>query len=137
MKRLTLAAILALVTASSAMADFDRGMSAYRTGDYDRAWKEFHVDAIEGHATAQFNIGVMYYRGEGVERDLVQAYAWIELATQQRNDAELIEAQEALSVMLTPDQISEGMVVAGRIARNHDLFFRAPRENETSRIASY
>ena len=104
MKRLTLAAILAIVTASSAMADFDQGLAAYRAGDYDRAWKEFHVDAIAGHATAQFNIGVMYYRGEGVERDLVEAFAWIELATQQRNDAELIEAQEALSVMLTPDQ---------------------------------
>ncbi|MEM9304392.1 MAG: hypothetical protein AAGE01_19935 [Pseudomonadota bacterium] len=138
MKRLMLAAVLALAAASPAMADFDHGMVAYKMGDHDRAWTEFHADAVTGHATAQFNIGVMYYRGEGVERDLVRAYAWIELATQQRRDEELIEAQEVLSVMLTPDQIADGMAMAGRLARDHDLYFRPPREDDAaSRIAGY
>ena len=38
------------------------------------------ADARQGHARAQFNLGVMYSAGQGVQRDLVQAYAWLQRA---------------------------------------------------------
>ena len=34
---------------------------------------------------AQFNLGFMFYRGEGVSQDRVQAYAWINIAVVQGN----------------------------------------------------
>ena len=39
--------------------------------------------AEQGHADAQYNLGVMYAYGDGVPEDNIQAYAWISLASAQ------------------------------------------------------
>ena len=54
--------------------------------------------AEQGHAKAQFNLGVMYRNGEGVPRDYVQAYFWWSLSgAQGEQDAtRKIEATEKL-----------------------------------------
>jgi TPR repeat protein len=36
--------------------------------------------ARQGHARAQFNLGVMYASGQGVLRDLVLAHGWLQRA---------------------------------------------------------
>ncbi|MDX1569980.1 MAG: hypothetical protein R3200_05795 [Xanthomonadales bacterium] len=115
---------LALLLCSATWADFDSGMSAYRLGDYQRAFKEFREAAIAGDPTAQFNVGVMYYRGEHVERDLVKAYGWIELATNRPGTEALIQAQEILAVMLTPEEVDAGMQLAMDLAERHGLDYR-------------
>lgn len=61
-------------------ADFDKGMTAYRSGDYQAALAEWRLLAESGHATAQYNLGLMYEQEEGVALDLVCAYVWYELA---------------------------------------------------------
>ena len=33
-----------------------------------------------GYADGQYNLGVMYYLGQGVPKDYVQAYKWFDLA---------------------------------------------------------
>ena len=38
-------------------ADFDKGMTAYRSGDYQAALAEWRLLAESGHATAQYNLG--------------------------------------------------------------------------------
>lgn len=124
-----LAATLALTICTALWADFDQGLSAYRAGDFERAFKEFHASATSGHPTAQFNVGVLYYRGEGVERNVIRAYGWIELATQHRGNEELLEAQEVLALMLTPEEIQAGLRDAERLARNHDLDYRPSRDD--------
>lgn len=62
-------------------ADFDKDMTAYRSGDYQAALAEWPPLAESGHATAQYNLGVMYELGSGVALGLVRAYVWYELAT--------------------------------------------------------
>ena len=39
--------------------------------------------AEQGLADAQYNLGRLYYMGEGVPRDFVQAYVWLRLAADQ------------------------------------------------------
>ena len=113
------------IAVAPAWADFDAGMSAYRVKDYERALAEFQASAIEGHETAQFNLGVLYYRGEGVEKDLVKAFGWIELATQ-RGDPDFVEAQEVLILLMTHEQISGGYAWAGGLATEHGLRYTPP-----------
>ena len=43
----------------------------------------YKVGAEAGHAPDQFQLGMMYYRGEGVAVDYQQARAWLEKAAAQ------------------------------------------------------
>ncbi len=45
-----------------------------------KAAELFEQAAAAGHRRAQINIGILYLRGQGVARDLVQARAWLEKA---------------------------------------------------------
>jgi TPR repeat protein len=66
-----------------ASADFDDGLEAYRAGDYERAMTEWRPLAEQGVAEAQFNVGLLYYQGRGVEQDHAEARGWYELAAEQ------------------------------------------------------
>jgi len=65
--------------------------------------------AEAGDSAAQFNLGLMYANGEGVPKDLVMAYMWINLAA--ATGGEHIEtfkaARDRLESLMTRDQIAE------------------------------
>ena len=42
--------------------------------------------AEQGVAEAQYNLGLMYYKGEGVIQDYVYAHMWWNIATANGND---------------------------------------------------
>lgn len=67
---------------TSTRADFELGMSYYEAKDFEKAYKEFFEAAQYGDYDAQNNIGVMYYRGEHVTKNIITAYAWMALAVQ-------------------------------------------------------
>ncbi len=67
---------LFLAVVSVAAADnFDAGIAAYERGDYAIALQVFRPLAEEGDAEAQYNLGVMYNRGEGIPQDFTKAVA--------------------------------------------------------------
>ena len=74
MKYLIYAFLLCAVSVS--YAGFDEGFEAYKKGNYTVALKEFKLAAEQGNAYAQFGIGLMYDRGEGVPQDYQQAVVW-------------------------------------------------------------
>lgn len=47
---------------------------------------EVEKSAEEGDADAQFSLGVLYYRGQGVRQDYVKAREWIKKAAAQGNE---------------------------------------------------
>tara|TARA_E500000178_G_scaffold352135_1_gene414867 strand:- start:408 stop:1046 length:639 start_codon:yes stop_codon:yes gene_type:complete len=59
------------------------GMKAYQAGDYLKALSIWEPEAIQGNATAQFNIGYMHEFGEGVTQSHEIAAKWYELAADQ------------------------------------------------------
>ncbi len=119
------AVILATALSFPALADFEAGLTAYRANDFGTAYQAFHQAAIHGDETAQFNIGVMYYRGHGVAKDLVKAYSWIELSIQRGNLAN-IRALSALTVKLSPSQIQAAHELSADLAREHGLRYEPP-----------
>jgi TPR repeat protein len=81
---LTLAILLgSLVTGCG--ADFDKGLAAYESGDFATALREWRPLAEQGNADAQFNLGVMYYKGRGVPKNYKTAVKWYTLAAEQGN----------------------------------------------------
>src|SRR5471032_1189211 len=58
---------------------FAEGLAGTARND-QRGAEYFEKAANAGHRRAQINIGILYFRGQGVARDLVQARAWLEKA---------------------------------------------------------
>jgi len=84
MKKLTIALLLFTLSALTSWAgDFQKGWSAYKSGDYTTALKEFAALAEQGNAYAQYNLGVMYDTGQGVPQDYKQAVKWYTKAAEQ------------------------------------------------------
>jgi TPR repeat protein len=73
----------------------DAAWEAYNRGDYARAYAEWLPRANAGEAYAQYNLGVLYKRGEGVTQDFAQAAAWYRRAADQ-GDA---SAQNSLGLL--------------------------------------
>lgn len=59
-------------------ADFEKGHSAGKRGDYKSALREFVPLAAEGHPEAQFHLGSMYEQGQGVTQNIQVAAKWFE-----------------------------------------------------------
>jgi TPR repeat protein len=110
MKPIVLLLLFVLVQGVYADA-FDDGFAAYKQQDYATALALFRPLAAQGDIDAQHNIGIMYYLGQGVAPDYVQAYAWLYLASAQgHKNAYLV--RERIAGNLTPEQIAEANKLA-------------------------
>ena len=72
MKKLLLTFLIILFSLTSNVvwsADFQKGLTAYYSGDYATALSEWKPLAEQGDATAQFFLGLMYYEGEVVPQN--------------------------------------------------------------------
>ena len=70
---------------STAWADtpeqqFKQGLESAKKGDYQTAFKLWLPLAEQGNANAQFYLGVNYYKGQGVKRNLSEAKEWFRKA---------------------------------------------------------
>ncbi len=74
---------LVFMLATPVLADFQAGLDAYERGDYDTALKEFRPLAGQGVTVAQFTLGGMYEKGQGVPQDYQEAVQWFRLAAEQ------------------------------------------------------
>ena len=81
--------------------------------DYAEAAKWFRKAAEQGDAKAQYNLGIMYAKGQGVPQDYVLAYMWSNLATSRYPASEKEDREQAVrnrdrvSSMMTPAQFAE------------------------------
>ncbi len=62
---------------------FGDGVAAYDKGDYATAVRLLKLAADQGHARAQFNLGLMYFNGEGVTQNYQEAARLYKLAADQ------------------------------------------------------
>ena len=53
--------------------------------DANEAVRWYLQAAIQGHAGAQNNLGALYTTGQGLPKDLVQAYFWFSVASENGN----------------------------------------------------
>ena len=62
--------------ASDAAADFTAGKEAYQRADYEAALNLWRPHAEQGLATAQFGLGVLFAKGQGVAKNASEAVKW-------------------------------------------------------------
>jgi TPR repeat protein len=92
---LAVVAVLAFGASAVASQDFENGLTAAGSGDYETALKEWLPLAESGDPSAQFNIGLMYESGQGVPQNDAEAVKWYRLAADQGEPS----AQYNLGVM--------------------------------------
>jgi len=82
-----IALMMLLVLAGPAYADeFDKGMQAYNNNKFTFALKSFKPLAENGDPIAQYQLGLMYGKGEGVPEDFKEAVKWTRLSADQGYD---------------------------------------------------
>lgn len=75
--------LVGALAAQPALANFEEGVRAYLAQDYGAALEIWRPLAEDGHAPAQFGMGLSYENGRGVERDPTQAAVWYHKAADQ------------------------------------------------------
>lgn len=76
----TVSACILALAAGVALADYNTGLKAYRSKDYARALKEFKAADSKD---SNYNLGVMYFKGEGVKADRLQGLEYFKKAAEQ------------------------------------------------------
>ena len=87
-------------------ADFNSAIDDYSSGNYESAFDQFMSMASVGEKRSQFNLGVMYYQGQHVPKNIDKAYAWLRLATEGetfvKSEKDIFEIVEAEIKNLVP-----------------------------------
>jgi hypothetical protein len=78
-----------------ASADLSAGLGAYLDGDYGTALSELRPLAEAGDVVAQYYLGEMHLRGQGVAQDFAKAVVWYAKAAEYGHP----EAQAALGAL--------------------------------------
>ena len=74
---------LIAAVAGDAEAQFRLAYSHWTLDDFEFAVKYFMQSARQGHAKAQFYLGLCYYDGDGVSMDINEAVEWWQKAAEQ------------------------------------------------------
>lgn len=82
-----------------------RNSLAQQTNDIDKLHNEIKTKAEMGDVKAQAQFGGLYGNGQGVEKDFVEAYAWLNLAA--RSDEQSAKQRDALELRMTPQQVAD------------------------------
>ena len=83
MKRTLATAFLCLLLVTPAWAGMAEATAAYERGDYATSLREIRPLAGQGRADAQFKLGYLYKKGQGVPRDYAEAVRWYRKAAEQ------------------------------------------------------
>jgi hypothetical protein len=86
------------------------GLRRYAHHDFKGAMAYFKEGAYYADKLSQLCIGLMYMNGEGVSKDLVTAYAWIDLASE-RKYPDFVATRNSLKARLTPDQLAKAQAL--------------------------
>ncbi len=82
---------------------------------YGSIYKQaLRAKANHGDGTVQYLFGVMYYKGQGVERNYVHAYKWLSLAHAEGNLRGTGKLLNMLEKSMTSPQIAQAQKLANQ-----------------------
>jgi len=112
--RLLMLIVVLLVSGAAVPAvagPLEDGLEAYEKGDYATALRLWRPLAEQGNADAQSNLGTMYYKGQGLTQDYVQAHMWWNLSAAQ-GEPGAAKNRDLVARTMTPTMIGEAQKLA-------------------------
>lgn len=102
---------------------------AFDSGDYEKAAILFRHLAEQGDSDAQINLGMLYYRGQGVTQDYLEAASWYRRSSKQGNAFAQFDLglmyEDGRGVMQDNTQAYKWLSIAATNAPNGELNGRA------------
>ena len=83
LRAILLTVALSLSAVPVAADTWDDAVAAYGSRDYETAMRLFRPFAEQGNADAQYNLGAMYDKGQGVPQDYAEAVKWYRMGAEQ------------------------------------------------------
>lgn len=71
--------ILAIFSVTARAGTFYEGLQAYNVGDYREAATIWRPLALQNDGNAQSGLGLLYYKGLGIDQNLPEALRWFSL----------------------------------------------------------
>ena len=105
--------------------EFD-GMRYYAHRKYKQAMERFLSAAYFADKLSQLCIGLMYRDGQGVARDPVTAYAWLDLAAE-RDYGEFVATRDDLKPLLSSGQLEQARALHEKLAGTYGDAVAKPR----------
>ena len=78
--------------------------------------REWRPLAEQGNAVAQYNLGAMYYNGQGVLQNNVYAHMWFNIAASNGYD-EAVKNRDIVAKTMTTEQLAEAQKLARECVR--------------------
>ncbi|HVC02866.1 MAG TPA: energy transducer TonB [Steroidobacteraceae bacterium] len=113
---------LSLLAVKPSWADLVSADMAYHKGDYKSAFAQYKDMAELGQPTAQFNLAVMYARGQGVMQSFTLAQSWASVAA-----ANGVAPAKALAADLRPQLTPNSLLLSSQIQAQYSQSTLAAR----------
>ena len=97
---------------------FILAVQAYQKGDYQHALKMYKVAASWAYKPAEYNLGVMYFKGQGVPVNRPLGAAWMVLAAERGNSL-YVKARDDMVTLLTSSQFAETDELWGQLKKTY------------------
>lgn len=97
---------------------FGVGVNAFQHKDYRFAVEMYQVAASWAYKPAEYNLAVMYARGQGIPVDIPRAMAWMTLAAE-RNDPRYVQARELIRSQLGKDQLDGAETILADLKKTY------------------
>jgi TPR repeat protein len=85
---------------------FTLGVQAFRKGEYRHAIDMYKVAASWAYKPAEYNLAVMYFKGQGVPVDRPLGAAWMVLAAE-RGDSRYVQARDMMVTLLSKSEFMQ------------------------------
>lgn len=93
---------------------FTLAVQAFRRGDYAHALDMYQVSASWAYKPAEYNLAVMYFKGEGVPVDRPRGAAWMVLAAE-RGDPYYVRARDLMVTVLSRSEFARTDAIWGEL----------------------
>ena len=111
---ITLFVLSGIVSPSFVKADdFQDAVTIVNDGDFETAYKMLVPLAEKGQAAAQLILGMMYFKGTGVEKNIVQADKWLLISEKLGQ-----EAGKKNRIFVERQMSSDQILKARKLAKN-------------------
>lgn len=91
------------------------GVQALQKHEYEYATDMFKVAASWASKPAEYSLGLMYFRGDGVPTDRSLGAAWMTLAAE-RGDPQYVKARDAMVGLLTESEVAQANALPGEVS---------------------
>jgi hypothetical protein len=106
---------------------FQKGVEAIKKNDYRHAVAMYKVAASWAFKMAEYNLGVIFVRGEGgVPEDHAQGLAWLTLAAE-RNDHQYVAARDMVKGQLDAEELAQADRVLADLKKTYGDEVALPR----------